>query len=138
MAVRKIARGSCIPALYPGVESGWNVWLGEGIPPIKPLGPNLSYAFGEGFLRYWIYDNPNYKLHQFNFEKNVPDTLAAAKLVNAAEPEFKGFSAARRQNYFLSWLGRQRVSSDSHDQLFRANAAHDGKAKRQKYSRDYF
>ncbi len=87
----KNSKGQLYPGFAPGVESGWNVWLGEGIPPIKALGPNLSYAFGEGFLRYWIYDNPNYKLHQFNFERNVPDTTAAAKLVNAENPNLKAF-----------------------------------------------
>ena len=87
----KNSKGQLYPGFAPGVESGWNTWLGEGVPTIKPLGPNLSYAFGEGFLRYWIYDNPNYKLHQFNFEKNVPDTQAAAKLVNATNPNLKAF-----------------------------------------------
>ena len=79
------------PGFHLGVESGWNVWLGEGNPGIKPLGPNLSYAYGEGFLRYWIYDNPNYKLHQFDFDKNIGDTVAAAKLVNADNPNLKAF-----------------------------------------------
>ena len=87
----KNSQGQLYPGFALGVESGWNVWLGEGVPTIKPLGPNLSYAFGEGFLRYWIYDNPNYKLHQFNFEKNVSDTVAAAKLVNAENPILKAF-----------------------------------------------
>lgn len=84
-------KGQLYPGFHPGVESGWNVWLGEGNPGIKPLGPNLSYAFGEGFLRYWIYDNPNYKLHQFDFDKDIPDTRAAAKLVNADNPSLKAF-----------------------------------------------
>jgi feruloyl esterase len=84
-------KGRLYPGFHPGVESGWNVWLGEGNPGIKPLGPNLSYAFGEGFLRYWIYDNPNYRLHQFDFDKNIGDTLAAAKLVNADNPNLKAF-----------------------------------------------
>jgi len=84
-------KGQLYPGFHPGVESGWNVWLGEGNPGIKTLGPNLSYAFGEGFLRYWIYDNPNYKLHQFDFDKNLRDTQAAAKLVNADNPNLKAF-----------------------------------------------
>ncbi|MDX2030262.1 MAG: tannase/feruloyl esterase family alpha/beta hydrolase [Blastocatellia bacterium] len=96
-ALRKIydgprnARGQLYPGFHPGVESGWNVWLGEGNPGIKPLGPNLSYAFGEGFLRYWIYDDPTYRLHQFDFEKNIPDTAAAARLVNAENPNLRAF-----------------------------------------------
>lgn len=83
--------GQLYPGFHPGVESGWNVWLAEGNAGIRTLGPNLSYAFGEGFLRYWIYDNPNYKLHQFNFEKNINDTRAIAKLVNATNPNLKAF-----------------------------------------------
>lgn len=85
------SKGQLYPGFHPGVESGWNTWLGEGVPNIKPLGPNLSYAYGEGFLRYWIYDNPNYKLHQFDFDKNIGDTRAAAKLVNADNPNLKAF-----------------------------------------------
>jgi feruloyl esterase len=85
-------QGQLYPGFHPGVESGWNVWLGEGTPAIKPLGPNLSYAYGEGFLRYWIYDNPAYKLHQFDFDKNLADTRAAAKLVNADNPNLKAFA----------------------------------------------
>jgi feruloyl esterase len=84
-------QGQLYPGFHPGVESGWNVWLGEGIPTIKPLGPNLSYAFGEGFLRYWIYDNPNYKLHQFDFDKHVADTRAIAQLVNATDTNLRAF-----------------------------------------------
>ncbi len=87
----KNSKGQLYPGFAPGVESGWNVWLGEGVPTIKPLGPNLSYAYGEGFLKYWIYDNPNYKLHQFNFDKNIADTLAIAKLVNATNANLKAF-----------------------------------------------
>jgi Tannase and feruloyl esterase len=83
--------GQLYPGFHPGVESGWNVWLGEGNAGIKALGPNLSYAYGEGFLRYWIYDNPDYKLHQFDFDKHIGDTQAAAKLVNATNPNLKAF-----------------------------------------------
>ncbi len=79
------------PGFAPGVESGWNLWLGEGTPAIKPLGPNLSYAYGEGFLRYWIYDKPDYKLDQFNFEKDIADTQATAKLVNAESANLRDF-----------------------------------------------
>lgn len=87
----KNSKGQLYPGFAPGVESGWNAWLGEGVPTIKPLGPNLSYAYGEGFLKYWIYDNPNYKLHQFNFDKNIADTLAIGKLVNATNANLKAF-----------------------------------------------
>jgi feruloyl esterase len=84
-------KGQLYPGFHPGVESGWNAWLGEGNAAIKPLGPNPAYAYGEGFLRYWIYDNPTYKLHQFDFDKNVADTRTAARLVNAENPNLKAF-----------------------------------------------
>ena len=84
-------KGQLYPGFAPGVESGWNLWLGEGNQAIKPLGPNFSYAYGEGFLRYWIYDKPDYKLHQFDFDKHVADTRAAAKLVNATDTNLKAF-----------------------------------------------
>ena len=87
----KNSKGQLYPGFHPGVETGWNAWLGEGVSAIKSFSPNLSYAFGEGFLRYWIYDNPNYKLHQFNFEKNIADTQAAAKLVNATDTNLQAF-----------------------------------------------
>ncbi len=87
----KNSKGQLYPGFHPGVESGWNIWLGEGVPTIKLLGPNLSYAFGEGFLRYWIYDNPNYQLHQFDFEQDLAATNAAAKLVNATNANLKAF-----------------------------------------------
>jgi feruloyl esterase len=108
-ALRKIyggprnRRGPLYPGFHPGVESGWNVWLGEGAPAIKALGPNLSYAFGEGFLRYWIYDDPGYKLHQFDFDKHIADTRAAATLVNADNPNLKAF--ARRGGKIIFYHG---------------------------------
>ena len=84
-------QGQIYPGFQPGVESAWNTWIAEGTPAIKPLGPNLSYAFGEGFLRYWVYDDPTYKLSRFDFEKDVAATARIGRLVNATNPNLKAF-----------------------------------------------
>lgn len=85
--------------LYPGwpvgseaFPFGWNLCM-VGFPNFLGPYPNLSYFFSNEILRYHVYQDPTYDLHEFNFEKDVPDTYHVAAVMNATDPNLWPFKS---------------------------------------------
>jgi feruloyl esterase len=64
-----------------------------GFPNFLGPYPNLSYFFSNEILRYHVYQDPTYDLHEFNFEKDVPDTYHVAAVMNATDPNLWPFKS---------------------------------------------
>jgi hypothetical protein len=63
-----------------------------GKPASSPYG-SRHYLLGNETLRI-VYDDPNYDLHSFNFETDVPATYALAAQIDANDPDLSGFKKA--------------------------------------------
>ncbi len=49
------------------------------------------YLLGNETLRWLVNDNPDYDLHSFNFETDMPTVLAAAAQIDAVDPDMSAF-----------------------------------------------
>jgi hypothetical protein len=90
------SRGQLYPGWPVGSEAfgfGWNFSMVGPVPPFFGLGPypNLSYFFANEILRYHVYSDPEYDLHEFNLERNVPDMHPVGAVMNATNPNLRPF-----------------------------------------------
>lgn len=61
------------------------------------------YYLSNETLRYLVYGDPSYDLHAFNFETDVPDTFAAADILDANDPNLASFRS--RGGKLIIWVG---------------------------------
>jgi len=73
---------------YGSIPSEMNFWMS--LQPIMGI-PNAQYNFGSQFLKYFIYNNPDYTIYDFNFDEDIPDTNKVAAIINALDPNLQGF-----------------------------------------------
>jgi feruloyl esterase len=71
----------------------------------RQQGPYSSrhYLLSNEQFRYLIFGNPSYDLHSFNFETDVPATLAAATILDANDPDLSAFR--KRGGKVIFWQG---------------------------------
>ena len=72
----------------PGVEGGYT---------------SRHYLLGNDSLRYLIYGDPEYDLHAFDFETDVPATLTAAAQLDANDPDLSGLKQSQAK--LIMWVG---------------------------------
>jgi hypothetical protein len=87
------SRGQLYPGWPVGPEAfsfGWNLSM-VGFPNFFRPYPNLSYFFSNEILRYHVYSDPEYDLHQFDLERNVPDMHPVGAVMNATNPNLRPF-----------------------------------------------
>lgn len=92
--------------LSPG---GWSKWLTggdslgdvgefqEGVadesPYPEPETPNAHWAFGNGVMKYLIFNDPEWDYTQYNFDTFFSDAAAAAQTLDAVDPDIDAFRA---------------------------------------------
>ena len=61
-------------------------------PPVLPPGvPNLHYAFGTQFAKYFVFDDPNWTYANFDLADWRERTAAVGQLLNATNPDLSKF-----------------------------------------------
>jgi feruloyl esterase len=55
--------------------------------------PNGEYLFGQEFLRYFVYNDPTYGIHSFNFETDINDLFPTSRLLDATDTNLRPFKA---------------------------------------------
>ena len=93
-ALKKIYSGAhddhgkeVFPGFMPGDEKNWVAFI-TGPTPYKAA----VYDLGVDFLKYMVFDNPNWDFRTWNYEKDtqIPDDKLAATL-NATDPNLRAF-----------------------------------------------
>lgn len=82
------------PGWSPGGEDiGWPGWIGN--PPAQPL--TNQFAFADGFVRYWLANDPGYNTLANFTPANFQSQLAAASATLDASPNLTTFFAQGRK-----------------------------------------
>jgi len=78
------------PGLVPGGEAaagGWSVWV-TGPEPYR----SLHWLGGEGFFRWFIFDDPDWDFRSFDFDRDLEYSLArVGSAVDAIDPDLRPF-----------------------------------------------
>jgi feruloyl esterase len=93
-----------VPGQPIGHEDGWTRFITGTVPPeIQPDGstafpsdPAAPFAYNAalGFLRYIVFSDPNYSLHDFDMEADLPALNRAIRRdYNADDPDLRAFNA---------------------------------------------
>jgi feruloyl esterase len=93
------SRGQIFPGFPPGAESsflGWDFWIADGRAILQAIYgidyfPNAQYGFGQDIMRYFVYDDPEYEIQDFDFETDIRDTARAAAILNGTNPNLRPF-----------------------------------------------
>jgi tannase/feruloyl esterase len=80
--------------VHPGFPYGgesdtaeWGLWITKTEPPKLPAGtPNLRYAFGTEFFKYFIHSDPNWTYDGYTFPNWSEQSESVAALLNATDP----------------------------------------------------
>ncbi len=71
-------------------------------PSIKPYFTR-NYFMANESLKYFIFGDPNYDLHSFNFETDIPALAVSAAQLDAVDPDLSGFQ--KRNGKLLVYAG---------------------------------
>ena len=88
------SKGQIFPGFAPGAEGfpgSWDIWITDGFVFPGSDFPNLQYGFGDGIIRYFVYDDPDYDFRNFDFETDVHDTAKAAAILNGTQTNLVPF-----------------------------------------------
>lgn len=88
---------------------GWSRWLTGGLKYIAnlnefqggvdagefdaPVEPNAYFGFGNGIMRYFIYNDPEWSYAGFNYDNYKRDSARVAETLNAIDPDLSAFRA---------------------------------------------
>ena len=86
---------------------GWSRWLTGGLKYQSsldefqggvdtgdfeaPVSPNAVYSFGNGIMKYFIYNDPDWTYVNYNFDNFKEDAKQAAEILNATNPDLSAF-----------------------------------------------
>jgi feruloyl esterase len=78
------------PGYLPGGELGWRAWIvGTDVPP-----RNAQHLIQEGFFKYLVFAQPEWRWQSFDFDRDVTFTdRKLAGIVNATNPDLTAFKA---------------------------------------------
>ena len=112
-AIQTIYRGPIAGGqrLHPGFPfggeadpQGWDMWITQADPPVLPAGvPNLHFAFGTQFAKYFVFDDPSWTYANFDLEGWRARTADLGKLLNATNPDLSKFRD--RGGKLILWHG---------------------------------
>jgi feruloyl esterase len=68
-----------------------------------PTAPNLFYAFGNGIMKYFVYNDPEWTYKNYNFDTFHKDAELAAATLNATNPDLSDFR--KRGGKLLMYTG---------------------------------
>lgn len=88
---------------------GWSRWLTGGLKYHEsarefqegvgsggfeaPVAPNAFYSFGNGIMRYFVYNDPDWKYENYDFSTYAKDSARIAETLNATDPDLSAFRA---------------------------------------------
>jgi len=88
-------------------EGGWSRWLTGGLKyqadldefqggvdagPFKaPVVPNAFYGFGNGIMRYFLFNDPEWSYVGYSYDSFEKDSARAAQTLNATSPDLSAF-----------------------------------------------
>ena len=58
-----------------------------------PVAPSAHFAFGNGVMKYLVFQDPDWDYTDYTFETFYPDAVAAAQTLNATDPDIDAFRA---------------------------------------------
>ena len=107
----KDSKGNALFYGYPfGGEAspgGWSRWLTGGLKYrasldefqggvdtggfIAPVEPSAFYGFGNGIMRYFVFNDPDWSYVNYNYDNLQKDTKQAAEILNATNPDLSAF-----------------------------------------------
>ncbi|MEM0955772.1 MAG: tannase/feruloyl esterase family alpha/beta hydrolase [Pseudomonadota bacterium] len=106
-------------------EQGMTMWLTGGLAHLDlqpgaldeygfpyPLAPNASYAFGNGIMKYMVFNDPAWDYRHYNYDQVEKDTAPIAKLLDAADPNLDAFR--RRGGKLLLYHGWSDMALSAH------------------------
>jgi feruloyl esterase len=86
---------------------GWPRWLTGGLKHLSsldefqggvdtgdfeaPVAPSAFYGFGNGIMRYFVYNDPDWTYEDFDFDTLVRDSARVADTLNATDPDLSAF-----------------------------------------------
>lgn len=92
-AIQAVYDGPPVASGFPfGGENdpmGWRGWITGSLFPVP--GPSLQHAFGTQIFKYLVFDDPDWNSASYDFRNFGEDTKAAAKLLNATDPDLSAF-----------------------------------------------
>jgi len=56
-----------------------------------PVAPSAFYGFGNGIMRYFVYNDPDWTYVNYNFDTLDKDSKRAAEILNATNPDLSSF-----------------------------------------------
>ncbi len=97
--------------IYPGPPfggendaGGWDVWMtAPAGGAVQPGVPNLHFAFGLQFARYFVFEDPDWTYAGYDFADWPARTEGLAKLLNATDPDLRKFRD--RGGKMILWHG---------------------------------
>ena len=56
-----------------------------------PVAPSIFYGFGNGIMKYFVYNDPDWTYVNFNFDNFEKDSARVAETLNATDPDLTAF-----------------------------------------------
>jgi pimeloyl-ACP methyl ester carboxylesterase len=89
--------------LYPGQPfgaeadpQGWQAWItGANVPAALGFKGSLHYAFGTGFFKYFVFNNPNWDYSTYDLASALKDTREVGEHLNADNDDLTAFRARK-------------------------------------------
>ncbi|MFT4519318.1 MAG: hypothetical protein ACI9JM_001714 [Halioglobus sp.] len=134
-------------ALFPGFplggeisEQGMGQWLTGGLKHISvedgetdadghrvPLTPNFSFGFGNGIMKYLIFNDAQWDYSRYDYNQIYPDTREAESILNATDPNLDTFrKGGGKLLMYHGWSDRALsalATIDYYDQVLQHDAA---------------
>jgi feruloyl esterase len=98
---------------------GWSRWLTGGLKYLSnldefqggvdvgdfeaPLTPSAFYGFGNGIMRYFVYNDPDWTYENYDFDTLERDSARVAETLNATNPDLSAFR--ERGGKLLTYTG---------------------------------
>lgn len=85
-----------------GHEEGWASWITGSAAPVPgsdgrlafpQAGAPLGYLATHEFLRYFVFDDPDYQITDFDFDTDLPAMEKLGSLLDATDPDLREFEA---------------------------------------------
>jgi len=86
---------------------GWPRWLTGGLKNLgnldefqdgvdfggfeTPIEPNAFYGFGNGIMKYFIYNDPEWSYEDYDYDNLIKDSQRVAQTLNATDPDLSAF-----------------------------------------------
>jgi Tannase and feruloyl esterase len=87
-----------------GQRGGWAAWIVGGAPqPPGQQEPSLRFAFGNGIMKYLVFNDPTWDYITYDLSNWKKDTALAATFLNATNPDLSAFKA--RGGKLVLWHG---------------------------------